>query len=86
MTWKIELSDTAARQVRRMDKAPQRRVLDYLQKRLATADDPHAFGKPLTGNHGGLWRYRVGDWRIVCSIEKPRIIILRIAHRREVYK
>ncbi len=86
MTWKIELSETADRQVRRLDKAIQRRVLDYLQYRLAPADDPHAFGKLLTGNHGRLWRYRVGDWRIVCSIEKPRIIVLRIAHRREVYK
>jgi len=86
MTWKIELSDPAARQVRRMDKAIQRRVLDYLQQRIATADDPHAFGKSLTGNHVGLWRYRVGDWRIVCSIEEPLIIVLRIAHRREVYK
>jgi len=86
MTWEIELSETADRQVRRMDKAIQRRVLDYLQQRVAPADDPHAFGKPLTGKYGGLWRYRVGDWRIVCSIEKPRIIVLRIAHRREVYQ
>jgi len=86
MTWKIEISESAARQVRRLDKPMQQRVLDYLQDRIAPADNPHAFGKALTGNHGGLWRYRVGDWRIVCSIAKPRIFVLRIAHRREVYR
>jgi len=65
---------------------PGRAILRYLRERIATADDPRRFGKPLAGELTGLWRYRVGDYRLV-TFEDDRLIVLvlRVAHRREVY-
>jgi mRNA interferase RelE/StbE len=58
-----------------------------LRRRIATAEDPRRFGRPLTGDLKGLWRYRVGDYRIVAAIEDNRFVVLvvTVGHRRDVY-
>lgn len=87
MAWTIEVSEKAVRSLRKMDKQTARRIRDELSE-IAKLEDPRSRGKVLTGNLAGVWRYRVGDYRILCDIEDGRLVILVIdvAHRREVYK
>lgn len=86
MAWKIEISPKSAQQIRKLDKQTQRRILTYLRE-LESLDDPHSRGKALTGTLKGLWRYRIGDYRAVCSLEAGKlvVVVLDVAHRSEVY-
>ena len=88
MTWKVEFDDRAAKELRKLDKQTQREILTYLRKRIATDQDPRRFGKSLSKNLAGLWRYRVNNYRIICNIEHDKLIVLivRIAHRKDVYR
>jgi len=87
LVWAIEISQTACRQIRRIDKAWQRRILDYLATQVAPRDDPRSLGKSLRGDMHGFWRYRVGDYRLICQIEDAKLVILvvTLGHRRDVY-
>lgn len=87
MAWTIEVSERALRSLRKMDKQIARRVRDELLE-IAKLEDPRSRGKALTGNLAGVWRYRIGDYRILCDIEDNRlvVIVIDVAHRREVYK
>lgn len=87
MVWTIEYADSAKQQLRKLDRQIARRILDFMEERVSGRDDPRSTGKALTGPMGGLWRYRMGDYRIVCSIEDTavRILVVRIGNRREVY-
>lgn len=87
MAWTVELDDQAVRDLRRLDPPVAREILRYLRERIATAEDPKKFGKPLSGDKSGLWRYRVRDWRLICRIEEGRLVVLVIGvgHRRGVY-
>lgn len=69
MAWSVEFNDIAERQLRKLDRQWQKKILDYLEDEIASLDDPRSRGKALTGDKGGLWRYRVGDYRIICSLE-----------------
>lgn len=88
MPWTIEYSDTARDQLRRLDRQMARRVMDFMDQRVATRDDPRSLGGALTGPLGGLWRYRVGDCRIVCDIQDTvlRVLVLRLGRRDSVYR
>ncbi|MEO8557903.1 MAG: type II toxin-antitoxin system RelE/ParE family toxin [Rhodospirillales bacterium] len=88
MTWQIEFDERARKELRRLDATVQKSILRYLRSRVATSADPRRMGKALTGDLAGLWRYRVGDWRMVCRIEDQKLIVLVlvIGHRREVYR
>lgn len=70
-----------------MDKQNAKRIFDTLEERIALLDDPRVLGKPLKGNLGELWRYRIGDYRVLCNIQDDQLIILAalIGHRKEVY-
>jgi mRNA interferase RelE/StbE len=85
--WRVEFDRDAARDLRKLDARAQRDILGYLRERIATDQDPRRFGHALTGDLKGLWRYRVGDYRIVASIEDNRFVVLvvTVGHRREVY-
>jgi mRNA interferase RelE/StbE len=85
--WRVEFDRAAARDLRKLGAEAQRIILRYLRTRIATAEDPRRFGKPLLGDLKGLWRYRVGDYRIVAKIEDDRFVVLvvTVGHRREVY-
>lgn len=88
MGWTVEVSDFAERQLRKIDRPVRQRILDYLDDRIEGCKNPRHFGEPLKGGRAGLWRYRVGDYRIVCQIRDDALIVLAIAvgHRREVYR
>jgi mRNA interferase RelE/StbE len=85
--WQVEFDQDAAKDLRKIGKPAATLILMYLRTRIATAEDPRRFGKALFGDLKGLWRYRVGDYRIVARIEDERFIVLVLAvgHRREVY-
>jgi mRNA interferase RelE/StbE len=86
--WQVEFGKDAVRDLRKLDAAAEQTVLRYLRERIATADDPRRFGHALTGGLKGLWRYRVGDFRMIAAIEDHRFVVLviTIGHRREVYR
>jgi mRNA interferase RelE/StbE len=83
-TWTVEVDDRARRELRRLDRPVQACLLAFLRERIAIPDDPRRLGRPLTGPQIGLWRYRVGAYRLICRIEDARVVVLvvRVAHRR----
>jgi len=86
--WRVEFDRAADRELRKLGSEAQRLISRYLRERIAGSDDPRRSGHALTGDRKGLWRYRVGDYRIVASIEDDRFVVLvvTIGHRREVYR
>jgi mRNA interferase RelE/StbE len=89
MVWSIELGRKAARQLEELDAQIARRILQFLNHRVAALEDPRSIGEALKGTEfGDLWKYRVGDYRIIASIEDKlvRILVVRIGNRREVYR
>ena len=86
--WRIEFDRAAEKDMRKLGIKAEQRILRYLRGRIAGSDDPRRFGHALTGDLKGLWRYRVGDYRIVASIEDDRFVVLvvTVGHRREVYR
>lgn len=86
MAWLVEFTDEAEKDFARLDKTIQRRIFRYLYERIANAEDPRDFGKGLQHELVGLWRYRVGDYRILCSIQDElTVLVVEIGHRSVVY-
>ena len=83
---RIEYTETARKQLRKLDRTMQKRILDYMDE-VALLENPRSRGKALVENMRGLWRYRVGDYRVICEIQESRIIIsvLKIGHRKNIY-
>ena len=89
MAWKVELGSDADKDLNSLDPPVARRILKFLYKRVANLDDPRSIGDALKGSKlGDFWKYRVGDYRIISSIEDGnlRILVVRVGNRREVYK
>lgn len=89
MAWRIEFADSAAKQLRKLDPQVAKRILTFLQSRIAPLDDPRSIGEALRGKDlGDFWKYRVGDWRVIADIEDGVVLItvVRIGNRREVYR
>jgi mRNA interferase RelE/StbE len=88
LAWTIELTDTAARQLERLDNETARRIRNFLRDRVSVLENPRSIGQRLHGSLAEFWKYRVGDYRIIASIKDDRFIVLavRIGHRREVYR
>ena len=87
-TWTVEFDDRARRELRKLAAENQQLILRYLRERIAGSTDPRQFGKPLRMNLAGLWRYRVGDYRLICRLEENRLIVLvlKVGHRHNVYE
>jgi len=85
--WTIEYDPEALKDLRKLDRAAQREILDYMDARIAKATNPRQFGKPLRGGQFGLWRYRVRDYRIICELQDQRLLVLVVAlgHRSTIY-
>jgi mRNA interferase RelE/StbE len=85
--WTVELSSGAERQLRKLDPDTARRLGNYLRTLVAETSDPRVRGKALTGPMTGLWRYRVGDYRLVCELIDQRLVVLvvRLGHRSRIY-
>lgn len=88
MAWTIEYTDAALAQLRKLDRAAAQQIYRYLNQRVAPAEDPRMLGKALSGPLGELWRYRMGDYRVIADLRQHRltVLVLRIGNRRDVYK
>jgi mRNA interferase RelE/StbE len=88
MAWKIEFERAARKELEKLDKTVARRILKFLYQRVGKLDDPRNLGETFQGTLSEFWRYRVGDHSILCSLEHERLVVLvlRIGHRREVYR
>ena len=89
MAWRIEFEPRALKELESQDRQVQRRLLGFLRDRIALLKDPRDLGEALRGGElGRFWKYRVGDWRLVCEIRDQcaTVVVVRIGHRREVYR
>jgi mRNA interferase RelE/StbE len=88
LAWRIEITRTATKQITKLDQQTQKSILRFLRERLAGADNPRQWGRALQGEKRGLWRYRVGDYRLICDIQdqKITILVLELGHRKDVYR
>ncbi|HVO81033.1 MAG TPA: type II toxin-antitoxin system RelE/ParE family toxin [Terriglobales bacterium] len=88
MAWTIEITRTAAKQIKRLDRVAQGSIIRFLRERVQPAENPRQWGKLLHGDRRGLWRYRVGDYRLICDIqnEKVTVLLLAVGHRKDVYR
>lgn len=89
MAWRIEVTPAAAKQIKRLGPANAVRIRNYLRERLGALDDPRQIGKPLKGSElGSFWRYRVGDYRLLCEIRDGALVVLvlEVGHRRDIYR
>ena len=88
MTWTVEISDVAERQLRKLDCQIQKRILDWLEDRIEGCKNPRHFGEPMKGDKAGFWRYRIGSYRVLCDIQDEQVVVLvlTIGHRRQVYR
>lgn len=87
MTWKIEFDTDVEKDLKKLGHIAKKRILAYLKEKIMPSDDPRSFGKPLSGDLVGFWRYRVGDYRILAKIEDNHFVILviHVGHRKNVY-
>ena len=88
MAWTIDYTDTAKGQLCKLDKQTARRIMDFMDERVAGLGNLRSTGKALTGPLGGLWRYRVGDYRVICDLQDAalRVLVVQVGNRREIYR
>ena len=89
MAWTISYTETALKQLRKLDRATARRLVDFMDARIAPRSNPRSHGKALRGEEFAmLWRYRVGEYRLVCEIQDRALLVLvvQIGHRKDVYR
>lgn len=86
-SYQLIYSERAKKDVKKLDPYTKQMIKSWIEKRLLHSENPRAHDKALTGNHKGEWRYRIGDYRLICAIEDERLVILSLAlgHRREVH-
>ena len=89
MAWTIDYTATARKQLRNLDRQIARRIVDFMDERIAGQADPRSTGRALTGPLlGAYWRYRVGDCRIICDIQDGAlcVLVIEIGNRKEIYR
>ena len=86
--WEIRFSEQALRQLAKLDRYTVRLIDSWLAKHLENCKDPRVFGKPLVADRLGQWRYRIGDYRLLCELQDHvlLILVLKVGHRKDVYK
>ncbi len=88
MNWDYSFTEEAGKEFRKLDRYIQKEIIRYFDSRIAGKDDPRRFGKALRGDLAGIWRYRVGDYRVLCQIKDSQLLVLVISvgHRKNVYE
>jgi mRNA interferase RelE/StbE len=87
-TWRIEIKRNAEKQIKKLPRAAQESIVSFLRDRLAASENPRQWGRPLQVEKRGLWRYRVGDYRLICDIQDAiiTVLVLEVGHRKDVYR
>jgi len=88
LAWTANFDPRALKELGNLSRAVLKRIVAYLQTRVLRKGKPRDLGKPLTGDKAGLWRYRIGDFRLICRLddEDRNVLVLRVAHRKETYR
>lgn len=88
MAWRAEIGESARKEIKKLDRQVQADIVRFLREKVENADDPRRTGKALKGDLGDLWRYRVGDYRLICDIQDGivTVLVLRVRHRKEAYR
>ena len=89
MAWQIEFDQSAKKELAKLDRQVARRLIDFLKSRVLNLRDPRSVGQALSGSTlGEFWKYRVGDFRIIASIQDDRMIVLvlRVGNRSDIYR
>ncbi|MEP6606359.1 MAG: type II toxin-antitoxin system RelE/ParE family toxin [Nitrosospira sp.] len=88
MAWLIKFDDAAQKDLTKIDKPLAKRITAFLRERISVMENPRSIGEPLKSSKGNLWRYRLGDYRIICEINDNTVCILvvKIGNRREIYR
>ena len=88
MQYKVIFTERAIKQLKKLNKHISALIIGWIEKNLVNCLDPRIHGKCLIGNKSGQWRYRIGDYRLICEIQDDKIIILvlEVGHRRQIYK
>jgi len=87
VNWDYSFTEEARKEFRKLDRYVQKEIIRYLDSRIAGTEDPRRFGKALRGDLAGIWRYRIGDYRVLCQIKDSQLLVLVISvgHRKKVY-
>jgi len=87
LSWTVEFDAKVEKELKKLDRNVSKKILKYIDERIIQQEDPRVFGKELRGTLGGLWRYRVENYRIICRLEDDRMLVLvvRIGHRKNIY-
>ena len=87
MQYRVELTDRVIKQLKKLDKHMSALIIGWIEKNLDGCENPRMHGKGLTANRTGQWRYRIGNYRLICEIkdEEVLILVLEVGHRREIY-
>ena len=87
MKYKVVLSEKARKALKKLDKQTSSLIIGWIEKNLEGCENPRIHGKGLTSNRSGQWRYRIGDYRLICEIQDKKIIIyvLEVGHRKRIY-
>ena len=88
MSYRVETTARFDKEFKKLDRFTQKMVKAWIEKNLVDCKDPRVRGKGLTANRSGQWRYRIGDYRLICFIEDDKLVILAltIGHRSDIYK
>ena len=88
MAWTVEFTDLMEKKLDKLDDDTRKRIIRYFRQRVLQHPDPFQLAEPLKGEYAGLWRFRIGDYRVICDIQKKRLLVLAldIGHRSEVYR
>ena len=88
MTWTVDVTSTAKKQSRKLDRQTQTEIVQYLRNKIASDEDPRRFGAPLRKELAGRWKYPVGSYRLICEIqdEKVVVLVLMVDHRSKIHK
>jgi len=88
MKYSVETTARFDKEFKKLDRYTQKMIKAWIEKNLVDCENPHAHGKALTANRTGQWRYRIGDYRLICLLKDNELIILAmtVGHRREIYE
>ena len=88
MKYKVVFTDRAKKQIKKLDRSVAALIIGWIEKNLENCENPRIYGKNLIANKSGQWRYRIGDYRIICEIqdEKITILVLEVGHRKSIYQ
>lgn len=88
MAWKIEIDNDARKAIKKLDKQIQRRIIKFLREKLVKHANPRQFGEPLHGKLKSFWKYRIGDYRLICEIQDETItvLVINVGHRKDIYR